>query len=124
MWVVGGGWVVGVSGKDQYCSGSTVRWRLARACQYLTLILTENRIQYHFSTLLAILVLMVPDFTQIDEKIVKFEQFQNFCSKIFFPINWYKFLSKVNLFYIISRSKLNTIEKLTTPGESKFNADS
>ena len=41
MWVVvvggGGGWwwvVVGVSGKDQYCSGSTVRWRLARACQY------------------------------------------------------------------------------------------
>ena len=42
---------------------------------YLNLILTEMRIQHHFLALLAILFPMVPDFAQIDEKKVKFEQF-------------------------------------------------
>ena len=83
---------------------------------YLAPILTENKVQHHFRTPLAMLFPTVPDFIGFDEKKVEFEQFQNFCSKLFFPKNRLKFLPKVNLFCIISMSKLNTIEQLTTLG--------
>ena len=83
---------------------------------YLTPMLTENSVQHHFRTCLAMLFPTVPDFIGFDEKKVEFELFQNFCSKLFFPKNRLKFLPKVNVFCIISMSKLNTIEQLTTLG--------
>ena len=43
--------------------------------QYLTLILTQTRVQHHFRTLLSILFPMVPDFAWFDEEKVKLEQF-------------------------------------------------
>ena len=42
--------------------------------QYLTLILTKSRVQYHFRTLLSILFPMVPNFAWFDEEKVKLEQ--------------------------------------------------
>ena len=86
-------------------------------------ILTENSVQHHLINLLAIIFLMVPDFAWFDEKKVEFDQYKNFCSKVFFQKNWCKILPNVKLFCIIWRSKLNTIEKLTTLAERKFNTD-
>ena len=42
--------------------------------QYLTLIFTKTRVQYHFQTLLSILFPMVPNFAWFDEEKVKLEQ--------------------------------------------------
>ena len=51
---------------------------------YLAPILTENKVQHHFRTPLAMLFPTVPDFIGFDEKKVVFDQYENFRLKIFF----------------------------------------
>ena len=91
---------------------------------YLTPMLTENSVQHHFRTCLAMLFPTVPDFIGFDEKKVVFDQYENFRLKIFFQKKLRKIWPKVNLFRIVAISKLHRIKQLITPGESKFNADS